>query len=108
MPYPSTFTACLLIGVALLPAAILAAEPPADGPVAPLSDEVAWKRMPKAEQGGGQPLPSWAKAVAVQMPRTAAAMLALDRAQRTKSPLDPMLRAKMRLGGCSCQSLCLF
>ena len=61
-----------------------------------LSDAECWKRMPPAESGGGQPLPNWAKAVAVRLPRTAAAMLELDLAQRTKSPLDPVLRAKMR------------
>ncbi|ODU02640.1 MAG: hypothetical protein ABS79_00085 [Planctomycetes bacterium SCN 63-9] len=64
--------------------------------VALLSDAECWKRMPQAVSGSGQPLPSWAKGVAAQMPRTAAAMLALDLAQRTKSPLDPKLRAKMR------------
>ena len=71
---------------------------PADsrGPVTLLSDEEAWRRMPEAASGGGQPLPSWAKAVANRMPRTAAAMLELDLVQRTGSPLDPVLRAKMR------------
>lgn len=68
----------------------------ADSPVALLNDEECWKRMPPVTSGGGQPLPSWARAVAVHLPRTAAAMLELDRAQRTKSPLDPILRAKMR------------
>ena len=67
-----------------------------DGPVALLADEECWKRMPPAASGGGQPLPNWAKAVATQLPRTAAAMLELDLAQRTKGPLDPSLRAKMR------------
>lgn len=61
-----------------------------------LSTEEAWKRMPKADEGAGQPLPVWARAVAGQLPRTAAAMLELDLAQRTKSPIDPQLRAKMR------------
>jgi alkylhydroperoxidase family enzyme len=61
-----------------------------------LSNEEAWKRLPAVESGGGGPLPSWARAVAGRLPRTAAAMLQLDFAQRTKSPLDPALRAKMR------------
>lgn len=52
--------------------------------------------MPAAVSGSGQALPSWAKAVASQLPRTAAAMLQLDLAHRTKSPLDPVLRGKMR------------
>lgn len=64
--------------------------------VAILSDEEAWKRMPAVVSGGGGPLPVWARAVAVRLPRTAGAMLQLDLAQRTKSPLDPALRAKMR------------
>jgi alkylhydroperoxidase family enzyme len=64
--------------------------------VALLSDDECWQRLPPTASGGGQPLPSWAKAVASRLPRTAAAMLELDVAQRTKSPLDPVLRAKMR------------
>jgi hypothetical protein len=52
--------------------------------------------MPAVESGGGQPLPNWAKAVATRLPRTAAAMLELDLAQRARSPLDRILRAKMR------------
>lgn len=61
-----------------------------------MTDEEAWAKLPKAAEGGGGPMPNWAKAVAVQLPRTAAAMLELDLAQRTKSPLDPQLRAMMR------------
>ncbi len=61
-----------------------------------LSDEECWKRLPTTVQGGGQILPSWAKAAATHLPRTTAAMLELDLAQRTLSPLDPALRAKMR------------
>src|SRR4051794_41469877 len=52
--------------------------------------------MPEAPSGGGQRLPGWAGAVATRLPRTAAAMLELDCAQRTRSPIDPALRAKMR------------
>ena len=75
-----------------------AAEVPrrSDGPVPLLTDLECWKRMPAATTGDGQPLPNWAKAVASRLPRTAAAMLELDLAQRVKSPLDPLLRAKMR------------
>ena len=87
----------LLMGAVLFPALAVAAPPrEGKGPVTLLSDAECWKRMPPAESGGGQPLPSWAKAVAVRLPRTAATMLELDLAQRTKSPLDPVLRAKMR------------
>jgi alkylhydroperoxidase family enzyme len=66
------------------------------GSIAILSDEECWKRMPPASEGGGQPLPNWAKAVATRLLRTAAAMLELDLAQREKNPLDPILRAKAR------------
>ena len=68
-----------------------------------LPDKDCWKRLPKATLGSGQPLPSWAKAVAVHLPRTAAAMLELDYAHRTKSPVNPILRAKMRwvVAGCN-------
>jgi len=61
-----------------------------------LSDEEAWKRLPAVESGGGQPLPAWARALAASLPRTTAAMLDLDRLHRTRSPLDPLLRGKMR------------
>lgn len=61
-----------------------------------LSDAACWARLPKATEGSDQPLPSWARAVAVHLPRTAAAMLQLDFAHRTKSPVDPLLRANMR------------
>ena len=79
------------------PAAASATSPRSgNGPVALLTDDECWKRLPPASSGGGQPLPSWAKAVATRLPRTAAAMLELDLAQRTRSPLTPVLRAKMR------------
>lgn len=68
-----------------------------DSPVVPLlSVEETWKRMPPTVAGGGQTLPNWARAVAGYLPRTAAAMLQLDHAHRTRSPIDPVLRAKMR------------
>ena len=69
----------------------------AGGPTMPsMGDEACWGRLPRAIEGAGQPLPSWVKAVASQLPRTAAAMLELDLAPRTRGPLDPALRAKMR------------
>lgn len=70
--------------------------PSTSAPVTLPGDEETWDRLPERVSGGGGPLPSWARAVAVHLPRTAAAMLELDRAQRTASPLDPVLRAKMR------------
>jgi alkylhydroperoxidase family enzyme len=56
----------------------------------------AWRFLPAAEQGAGQPLPAWARALARSLPRTTAAMLDLDRINRTKSPLGTMLRGKVR------------
>ena len=61
-----------------------------------LSDEECWRKISPAEKGGGQALPSWARAMAGAMPRTTAAMLRLDLLHRTKSPLGPLLRGKMR------------
>lgn len=61
-----------------------------------LSQEECWKRLPGTVSGGGQPLPNWVRSVAASLPRTAAAMLQLDLAHRTQSPLDPILRGKMR------------
>jgi len=75
-----------------------AAESPrsADPWVPVLSDAEGWKRLPEATERSDQLLPVWARAVAVHLPRTAAAMLQVDYAHRTQSPLDPNLRAKMR------------
>jgi alkylhydroperoxidase family enzyme len=56
----------------------------------------AWRFLPVAERGAGQPLPVWTRALARSLPRTTAAMLDLDRIHRTQSPLGPMLRGKMR------------
>ena len=61
-----------------------------------LSDAECWKRLPETITGGGVELPNWVRGVAPQLPRTAAAMLRLDFAHRTQSPLDPILRGKMR------------
>jgi alkylhydroperoxidase family enzyme/thiol-disulfide isomerase/thioredoxin len=61
-----------------------------------LDDADAWRRLPRAKLGAGQPLPTWARALARALPRTTAAMLELDRLHRTQSPLGPALRGKMR------------
>jgi alkylhydroperoxidase family enzyme len=61
-----------------------------------LSDQEAWKRLPPLEQGKEQPLPHWARALAGTLPRTTAHMIELDDLHRTRSPLDPRLRGKMR------------
>ncbi len=72
---------------------------PTEKPVAHLpvlSDREAWRFLPAAKSGAGQPLPAWARATARALPRTTAAMLDLDRMHRTRSPLGPILRGKMR------------
>jgi alkylhydroperoxidase family enzyme len=61
-----------------------------------LSLEEAWKRLPAAETGAGLPLPVWARTLAPSLPQTTAAMLELDYLHRAMSPLDAVLRAKMR------------
>ncbi len=60
------------------------------------SNEEAWKHLPRALSGGGARLPAWARATARDLPRTTAVMLDLDRVHRTRSPLGPSLRGKMR------------
>ncbi len=62
----------------------------------PMSNEECWRVLPKAMEGKGQPLPTWSRMLARELPRTAAAFLELDYAQRTQSPVDPKLRAAMR------------
>jgi alkylhydroperoxidase family enzyme len=69
---------------------------PAQGRVPLLTDADAWKRLPSAEKGSGEPLPAWARALADALPRTTAAMLELDYLHRAQSPLDPSLRGKLR------------
>lgn len=61
-----------------------------------LSDAEAWQLLPQASTGAGQPLPVWARMLAKDLPRTTAAYLQLDWAQRTQSPVPPQLRAAMR------------
>jgi alkylhydroperoxidase family enzyme len=62
-----------------------------------LSNAEAWKRLPPADAGGGQPLPSWARALAGSLPQTTAVMLELDRTYRTSDALDPRLAGAIRL-----------
>jgi alkylhydroperoxidase family enzyme len=65
-------------------------------PVPVLGDEEAKSKLPKIEQGGDVPLPVWARILAEPLPNTTAAMLHLDYLHRAKSPLDPVLRGKVR------------
>jgi alkylhydroperoxidase family enzyme len=63
----------------------------------PLLDNAeAWKRLPAAERGAGQPLPAWVRALARSLPRTTAAMLELDHLHRAGPALNPLLRGKVR------------
>jgi alkylhydroperoxidase family enzyme len=71
-------------------------EPKTSAYVPLLDSAQAWKQLPVAEKGAGQPLPAWARATAATMPRTTAAMLELDYLHRVNSPLSPRLRALMR------------
>ncbi len=87
----------MALGLGLAAAAFLSSARAEGDPAVSLpTDQETWKALPKVVDGGGGPLPVWAKAVATRLPRTAAAMLELDFAQRTKSPVDPKLRAAMR------------
>lgn len=61
-----------------------------------LTDEQAWQLLPDVVSGTKGKLPNWVKPVAMQMPRTAAAMLQLEAAFRGDGPLDGKLRAKLR------------
>src|SRR5262249_51724134 len=61
-----------------------------------LADEDAKRKLPRMEHGGDQPLPVWARMLAAPLPNTTAAMLRLDYLHRAKSPLDPVLRGKVR------------
>src|SRR4051812_46080071 len=83
-------------GAALLLSAASGGEARGGARVPLLSDAEAWKALPPSTRGAGQPLPGWARAFARSLPRTTAAMLELDRIQRTRSPLGPILRGKLR------------
>lgn len=61
-----------------------------------LTDAEAWRKMPLIDKESGRHLPVWIRALAVSLPKTAAAMLDLDYAQRVESMLPPKLRAKLR------------
>lgn len=70
-----------------------------ESPFRALSDAEAWEHLPKAVKGSGQALPVWARILAEDVPHTTAALLQLDLAHRTKSPVPPGLRAAMRWVG---------
>ncbi len=90
------FARVLTLGLGLAAASLSSAFAEGGPAVNVLTDREAWERMPETVSGGGGALPAWARAVAARLPRTAAAMLELDHAQRVTSPVDPKLRAAMR------------
>ena len=93
----SNVVSSLVMFAALIPTVACASPPQErDGATDIPSSESAWKHLPEAKTGGGQALPSWARMLAGELPRTTAAFLQLDYAQRTQSPVDPKLRAAMR------------
>ena len=87
----------LLAGL-LLPSCLMAA-PPSEGTGSTfplLSNEECWRKLPPAVKGAGLPLPAWARVTAGALPRTTAGMLRMDYVHRTRNPLGPELRGKMR------------
>ncbi len=70
--------------------------PAADPPAVPrfpfLDNDEAWDRLPRANP----PLPAWARTLAVSLPRTTVAMLALDHLHRANNPLGPVLAGQVR------------
>jgi alkylhydroperoxidase family enzyme len=86
----------LLIAATFAGPSRAAPDPDESGSWPLLSNEEAWEFLPEALEGGGSRLPAWARSTARDLPRTTAAMLNLDRLHRTKSPLGPSLRGKMR------------
>ena len=61
-----------------------------------LSNEAAWAKLPEATTKAGSQLPGWARITAPSLPHATATILELDDLHRTKSPLDPKLRAMAR------------
>ncbi len=61
-----------------------------------LTDAEAWRCLPPTRERAAGALPAWARALARTLPATTAAMLELDWRQRDGSPLDPVVRGKMR------------
>jgi alkylhydroperoxidase family enzyme len=96
---PGMTSASLLLAAAVMLLCATMAAVPVRGEESPFplpTDDECWRKLPPAEKGGGQALPSWARALAISMPRTTAMLLRLDNVHRTRGPLDPKLRSQMR------------
>jgi len=87
-------TICFFLGSFALPLdchCSLRAEWPAA-----VSNEQAWKLLPPSDGTRTEELPIWARMMVSELPRTTAAYLELDRAQRTLGAVSPDLRAACR------------
>ena len=62
----------------------------------PVPSHEAWKSLPPSNGDRTDPLPIWARMMVTEMPRTTAAFLELDRAQRTLGAVSAELRAACR------------
>jgi hypothetical protein len=83
----------MLLIAALAGGPAAAADVPPDGARFPkLSNDDAWKRLPRQNPK----LPNWARVLAEPLPRTTAAMLELDAVHRAKNPLGPVVSGKLR------------
>jgi alkylhydroperoxidase family enzyme len=56
----------------------------------------AWNYLPALEEGRREGLPVWARAMARTLPHTTSALLELDHLHRARSPLEPILRGRLR------------
>ena len=63
---------------------------------AAVSNEQAWKLLPPSDGTRTEELPIWARMMVSELPRTTAAYLEMDRAQRTLGAVAPDLRAACR------------
>ena len=61
------------------------------------TNDEAWRLLPEATVGKGQPLPNWAKALVTKLPHTTAAMLELDHLYRTTPQFSGRERGLVRL-----------
>ena len=85
----------MLFGALFLASAAMAAPPRRDTRAEPLSDEEAWSSIPRRRKGAAsRSRPG--RSVAAELPRSTAAFLQLDLAQRTKGPVAPKTPAAMR------------